>query len=431
MKKSNFTKFMLILAAMVVVYSCSRVEENVPLDGGQGVALTLSSSAVDGIVPLNQTVTFSVLGEDEQDYTSEASFFVNQEAISGAMYTFETSGSFEIYAAYEGVNSNTLSLNVLGDEQRTVIIDVQRAMRNQTVTFSVVDIEGTDVTDSSTLFVNGSEISGTTFSSATEGDFEVNATYQMDGMIETTSTKTFSVFIPKKYVVVEDYTGTWCGFCPSVAAAIEEVSALTPYISIVAIHETANSNPDPYHFDQIDILKDEYEVAGLPQARIDRSVFWFMPYFSSDVTDIAGQETNLSIGINSQISGATLSVDVDVIYENGSEAGDKLVVYLLEDGLVHPQTNYYNEDPTSPYFGAGDPIPNFVHNHTLRASLTQVLGDDISGSGAFEVYERNLTMEIPSDYDTNELSVVVMVVTSENTAKNSQHAKVGEQVLFK
>ena len=114
-----------------------------------------------------------------------------------------------------------------------------------------------------------------------------------DGVEVSTTPESFSVIIPKRKVVLEDYTGTWCGFCPSVAAAIEEASLQSDDLAIVAIHITANSNPDPMHFDDVEILRDAFEIDGLPQARIDRSQFWFAPYFISDALENAGSDSHL------------------------------------------------------------------------------------------------------------------------------------------
>lgn len=431
MKTKKKLKILLSFAIVALLFSCSRQEENVPLDGATAVeSLILSSDATNNVTSLNEVVTFTLIGSDDVDYTSEGVFTVNETPIDGNTYTFENLGTASIKASYGGTTSNTLNLNVISDDQRSLILDTNRAMNGQTITFTVVDQEGNDVTNSSTIFVNDTAINGTTYTNETEGDYTAYASYDDAGTTAQTAVQNFSVYIPKQKIVVEDYTGSWCGFCPRVTGAIEVLRTLEENISVVAIHETANSNPDPFDFEQIDILKNEFDAFGFPQARINRTIRWESPYAPEDVTSIAGQPTNLAIGISSAIANGTLTVNVDVIYANGAGAGDKLVVYLTESGLVHPQTNYLNEDPSSPYYEMGDPIPNFVHNEVLRKSLTNVLGDAISGAGAYEVYERTLTTDIPSDYNEGELEIVVMVVNSDNTALNSQHAKVNEVKLF-
>lgn len=431
MKPHYFSRLFAVLTILTVFISCSKKEENVPLQGGGDfTALVISSDSPDNVLVVDETVTFTVVGDDAVDYTNDAVFYVNQTEISGSSYVFNTAGSYDIYASHLGVTSNTLSFDVIDAAERTLLIDNKKALRNQTTTFTMVDADGNDVTSEATFFVNNTEISGNTYTSASAGNFDVYAEYGVSGTTQTTETKSFSVFIPLRKVVLEDYTGTWCGYCPSVAAAIVEAHAATEHISVVAIHETANSYPDPYHFPQVDLLQAEFGVTGLPAARINRTTTWSDPYDVSEVTAMAGEETDFAIAINSQLSGSTLSVEVKVIYENGSVPGDKLVLYLIENGLLHDQVNYYDNDPTSPFYMMGNPIPNFEHNEVLRLSLTDIFGDAIPATDAFDTYNASFSISIPSDYITQNLELVAMVVSDDNTARNSQHAAVNEEKEF-
>jgi thiol-disulfide isomerase/thioredoxin len=304
------------------------------------------------------------------------------------------------------------------------------SLRDQIIPFSVINSNGDDVTSIVTFYVDGQEIIGNTFSSPTIGDFEVYGKYTEGGVEITTNTVSFSVIIPKRKIVLEDYTGTWCGYCPSVSAAVEEAHSITNDIAVVAIHETANSNPDPMHFEEVQALQDEFGVTGLPAARINRTTVWASPFSTSDIPSIAGVDTDLAIGIVSKVSGNTLTVKVDLVYENGSVSGDKLVVYLTESGIIHSQTNYYNTDPTSPFYQLGNPIPNFVHNEALRKSLTHILGDNISATTALIEFSKTFTITLPAEYIVSNLSLVAMVVSEDNTARNAQFANVGEDKSY-
>lgn len=317
--------------------------------------------------------------------------------------------------------------------QGTITVDklVRKAsLRDQIIPFSVINDNGDDVTSLTTFYVDGQEISGSSFSSSDIGDFEVYGRYSENGVEITTNTESFSVIIPKRKVVLEDYTGTWCGYCPSVAGAIEDAHDVTGNIAVVALHETANSSPDPMHFDEVQAIQDQFGVSGLPAARINRTTVWADPYSTSDFTSMAGADTDLAIAMVSEISGSTLTVKVDVVYENGSVDGDKLVVYLLESGIIHNQTNYYNTDPTSPFYNLGNPIPNFVHNEVLRLSLSQILGDEISATAALTESSKTYSVTIPSNYITANLSLVAMVVSADNSARNAQIAHVSEDKAY-
>ena len=319
--------------------------------------------------------------------------------------------------------------------QETTEITVQNfvrpaSLRDQEIPFTVITQTGVDVTAQAQFYVDGEPIDGNVFSSSEVGDFEAYATYDLDGVLVTTTPESFSVIIPKRKVVLEDYTGTWCGFCPSVAAAIEEASLQSDDLAIVAIHITANSNPDPMHFDDVEILRDAFEIDGLPQARIDRSQFWFAPYFISDALENAGVNATSAVSFTSYLEGDQLITQVNVVSQTGINSGDKLVVYLLEDGILYDQENYYNEDPTSPYFGLGNPIPNFEHNHTLRKSLSAPLGDDIAQGAALEEYSVTYNTTIPADYVTENLTLIAMYVSADNLAYNAQVGAINSVVPY-
>lgn len=438
MRNQHYFKF-LLLFVFIAVAACSKKEDPIGA-GNENTSIVLSSDAGENaveVLAVDQLVTFKVTGNDGADYTSASKLYINDAEIEGASYTFSSIGEYSVKAIYQGVTSNLLSFQVLAENERALTIDVGRAMRNQTVTFGLLDSDGNNTASEATFFVNNTAISGFTYSSANEGTYGVYAEYMENGQTRTTAAKNFSVFIPKRKVVIEDYTGTWCGFCPALVVAIDNLSIKTEDIAVVAIHKTASSHPDPLDFLRIDDLQKEFGVGdGFPKAQINRTTPWVArsgPEFFIEDTGIlamAGFETNVSIAINSQLNGDQLTVETKVIYENGSQAGDKLVVYLLESGVEADQANYFNETPGHPFQGKGNPIENYIHNDGLRNSLSALFGDNIPETQPYQEYSKNYSFNVPSNYVGNNLSFVVMVVDSENNAKNAQVAHINENIGF-
>lgn len=429
----------LFLFAFISIVGCSKKED--PLGAPtESLSITLTSDAGTNeleVLTVDQLVNFTIIGNNGENYTSSAKIYVNDSEIQGSSYTFSNTGTFTVKAVYESAASNILNFEVIAETERALTIDVSRAMNNQTITFGLLDSDGNNTASEATFYVNGTAISGFTYSSPTEASYVVYAEYVINGETFTTPEKTFTVYIPKRNVVIEDYTGTWCGYCLKALVAIDSVLVLTEHVSVVAIHESSIGPPDPMDFAQIDDLQAEFDVPdSFPQTQLNRTVKWnatppsSLIYDYAAVTNIAGLETDVSIAISSQISGSTLSVDAKVIYKNGSEPGDKLVVYLLESGIIADQVNYFNSNPASPYFGMGNPIVNFVHNDALRNSLSNLFGDNIPETAAFEEHKKTYTFAIPSEYNANNLSFVVMVVKADNSSKNSQHAKLGETKIY-
>ncbi|MEH6765615.1 MAG: Omp28-related outer membrane protein [Aequorivita antarctica] len=430
----NYPYFkILFLFAFIAIVGCSKKED--PLGAPtESLSITLTSDAGTNeleVLSVDQLVNFTITGNDGENYTSSAKIYVNDSEVQSSSYTFSSTGSYTVKAVYGSTTSNILNFEVITETERVLTLDVVRAMNNQTITFGLLDIDGNNTAAEATFYVNGAAISGFTYSSPTEGIFEVYAEYLISGDLFTSAEKSFAVYIPKRNVVLEDYTGTWCGYCLKALIAVDSAKVLTNnHVSIVAIHKKSLGE-EPMHFPQVVDLQAEFDIPNsFPQTQLNRTVKWNDPYDYNAVTALAGVETDVSISINSQITGSTLSVDAKVIYRNGSEPGDKLVVYLLESGIIADQANYFNEIVGHPYYGAGNPIIDFVHNDAIRNSLSNLFGDNIPETPAYQEHKKTYTFTVPSDYNAENLSFVVMVVKADNSAKNSQHAELGETKLY-
>lgn len=434
MKNLSYLKI-LSLFVFIAIIGCSKKED--PLIAPvEDLSIFLTSNVGNNeleVVALDQMVTFTITGSDGEDYTTAAKLYVDGTEITGSTYTFNATGTYEVKAIYGDATSNILSFDVLADTERSLTISATRAMTDQTITFGLLDANGEDRASEATFYVNDAAISGFTFSSATEGSFEVFAEYEVENETYNTAIKNFSVYTPKRNVVIEDYTGTWCGYCLNAVVAIDAVKTMTEHVSVIAIHKKSGTTfPEPLHFPQISELQEEFNVDnGFPQTQLNRTDRWRgNPYDFTEVTNLAGAETDVSIGINSKITGSDLSVDVKVVYRNGSQQGDKLVVYLLESGVIADQVNYFDTVEGHPYQGYGNPIIDYVHNDGLRNSLSNLFGDNIPDTSAFEEYKKTYNFSVPSEYNAENLSFVVMVVKADNNAKNSQHAELGETKIF-
>ena len=105
----------------------------------------------------------------------------------------------------------------------------------------------------------------------------------------------------------------------------------------------------------------------------------------------------------------------------------KLVVYLIQNGLIADQANYLNFDDTSYFYEMGNPIENYIHNDVLVHSFTNILGDNFDNTQPYDDITKTFSLDISSSsiqiYDS---AIVAFVVDSENTTINSQSAVVSE-----
>ncbi|WMW77694.1 Omp28-related outer membrane protein [Flavobacterium sp. 20NA77.7] len=218
-----------------------------------------------------------------------------------------------------------------------------------------------------------------------------------------------------KNVLIEDFTGTWCGYCPRVAYGIEKVLEQNITAVPVAIHR----GNDPYNFAEGSTLESQINLTGYPTAMINRTLDWAYPEPNNtiQVKNQTGPNADLGIAMNSTVANGTINLDVKVKFD-ANMTGLKLVVYALENNLIYNQTNYTS------YYGGVSTIQNFEHDNVLRASLTNILGDAItSNTNDGDIYTRNFTVNVPSNVaNASNLSFVAFVIGTDNKAINVRAA---------
>jgi|TARA_B100000959_G_scaffold143071_1_gene150190 hypothetical protein len=292
-------------------------------------------------------------------------------------------------------------------------------LRNQEITFEVLDEDGNNITMDSNFIVDGVSIVGNQISYPEIGTHQVYAEYSIESTVYNSDTKTFNIVIPKTRVVLEDYTGTWCGYCPNVSYAIEEIRMITDDISVVAIHYGDEMTISP----GLDLIN-EFNISGYPTARINRTTDWSYPYASSPIESLIDTDNSIGISIDSQMEGTILTINLRVVSEEDL-SDHKVIAYLVENNLIYDQVNYYNNDENSYFFGMGNPIVDFVHNDVLRHSFTGALGNPMENpTPALNDTFFNYSLEIHSSYNPANLGIVVMIVNQNNTAINSQFSRI-------
>lgn len=310
-----------------------------------------------------------------------------------------------------------------GDTQITSITisttSALELLERQSATFQVRDNLNNGVTNAATIYVNDQVIESSSYTFLTPGSYSVRATLNalesnvivLDVVAASHTTK----------VLVEDYTGTWCGFCPRLAYNLEEAEALNPAVIGVGIH-----SGDVMETSYTSVLEAAYTVVAYPTGRVNRNIRWNESV--EQPLSYLEDKQPLGLAINSSISGSTVNAELKVHYDLGTSDQHKLVVYLLEDGVLYDQTNYLNDDPDSPWYQAGNPIPNFEHNNVLRDIYTNALGDIIPSSSTVtgNVYMRNFSVTVPSSIQNiNNLELVAFVIGANGRVINTQHAALG------
>ena len=437
MKIKSLTEVFLFVAVAFLA-SCSSSSDG-PSDGDGGgnngpTSITVNASSF--FIDFGNSVTFNVTTNQGDNVTPDATIRVNGTPISGNTYTASATGTYTVDASYNSLTSSSITVQVLAVVE-SIAINVNNTSINlgDRIDFTVLatDTQGNevDVTEVANVFINDSENeTGGSYIPGEEGTYNGYASY--DGF----TTETLSVTVADAQItpatfnrrsLVEDYTGDWCGYCTRVAVAIEMVNEASDDVVIVATHVFNN---DPFE-NQFGVqMANNAGVTGLPTAIINRQEDWEFPETNNidQVTSLAEGTLGTGIAINSAVKSNNLSFMVSVGFGE-TVNGAKLVVYLLENGLVADQTNYYPQ-----YYGGQDPVQGFIHDHVLRHSFTNVLGDIIPSSEtvANNTYRMKMDYTIPAGTvaNTNNLEIVAMLVGTNNQIINVNMASANSFAQF-
>ncbi len=431
MKLSINPQLFLLFVSMLFV-ACSSDDSK---EGISSISITAEQSTIE----FGQSLTFTVKGDNGQDVTSESTILVNDDAIEGNTFQPPVVGTYSVKAQYGDLTSETISIEVVKGEGTTTTITISAQSNvvaiNDDFIFTVVDNTGKDITDESTIYVDDTALTDNIFTTTTAGSIEAYAVYDKDGETYTSETKIFDVKFTKR-ILIEDFTGTWCGYCPRVMYALENLANQTEDMVMIGIHRFQKSNPSAYGYDpytyNASVLENQVGLSGYPFAMLDRDASWKYPEPSnlSQAYQYIGSNADVGIKMTSNLNGGNLDLDVDIKFLKDFTAENlKLVVYVLEDGIIHDQVNYTS------YFGGVSIIKNYEHNHVLRASLTgaNLLGEAIpsADTGEGQVYSLNFDDTIPSNVsNSSNISFAVFVLDGNGIVLNARDSKLGDTQVF-
>lgn len=227
-------------------------------------------------------------------------------------------------------------------------------------------------------------------------------------------------------VLLEKFTGAWCGYCADGAVVMDEIIEDFPDdVIAVAIHDG-----DEMEFD--DSLRLAFSINSFPSAIVNRKKFSTGTYeytaedmgrgkwygrVSAERNAYSPASLDITHGYDPQSRMVTAIVDVE--YSDYSAGDNRIVLMLVEDSLIGSgsgwdQANNYSGQVGHPYYGYGSPIPNFVHRHVLREYIDS---DPFGTPGIvpkFMAPNATVTQQfefaLSSDYDSDQIYLVAALV---------------------
>ena len=231
--------------------------------------------------------------------------------------------------------------------------------------------------------------------------------------------KTFNNGFSRQMRLVEQFTSTYCRYCPLGTAALAALRDLRGDIAWVGVHQNM-SGTDVFRTAQCDSICNLQLVDGYPEGSFDRTVglnseepnqVWTVisyndanygaQMFSRFLDQIAESPSWATVNVNSTFDAdtrkAVVTIDGELVpnYEDYMGSDSRLTVYITEDGLVAPQ------------YDDGTWINDYVHNGVLRKALVSVKGVALNKNG--NSYKNEFTVDIPNNWVAENLNIVAFI----------------------
>jgi len=225
--------------------------------------------------------------------------------------------------------------------------------------------------------------------------------------------KLVSTEVEKKNVVLEEFTGINCTFCPDGHRIANAMVAEDPdNVVVVNIHAGSFAVPGPgqpdFRTSFGEALDDEIGVSGYPSGAVNRSPFnnsldINRGMWATAADLIKTQTSPVNLGVSSEFDASTreLKVNVELYYtDNSPESSNFIQVAFLENGFLGFQID------------AGVEVSNYEHNKILRHLITGQWGDEVNETTTESFVEREYTWIVPAEYDINDCDIVAYVTES-------------------
>lgn len=206
-------------------------------------------------------------------------------------------------------------------------------------------------------------------------------------------------------VVIEEFTGVNCGFCPDGHRIVREYQEANPG-RVFAINIHQGGYAALYTTQWGNALNNQTGMAGsYPSGTINRHVFsggvtgLSRADFASCGNQIKEMPSFVNVAAQASIDAATrtLTVNVEVYYTGDAETGSNyLNVALLQDSVIGPQSGGSNFNPTQVTADG-----QYIHMHMLRDLLTGQWGEELTVEGSAVIpqgtlFQKTYTYTIPA-----------------------------------
>lgn len=231
----------------------------------------------------------------------------------------------------------------------------------------------------------------------------------------------------KKKVVLEEYTGKTCTYCPDGHKIAAGIKAADPEnVFLINIHTGGYASGTPnYRTAFGSALAGQFGITSFPSGTVNRVEESNRGEWAAKGATIKTQDAFVNVACDASIDLNTrlLTVNVEAFYtDTPTTASNFLNVVFTQDGVKGPQVG-----ASSFYPEMIDANGDYTHNHMLRHMLTGQWGDEITNIGKDSLITRTYTYTLPAtigdvDVDMAKLHVVAFMAESHKDIINGSGA---------
>ena len=222
----------------------------------------------------------------------------------------------------------------------------------------------------------------------------------------------------KRNVIIEEYTGIYCGYCPDGHRIANELAAkYQDRLFVLNIHTGGYANDASIDFRTEDGNIIGAKVNSFPTGNVNRLAnkavgrdTWSL-YVEQQVEQMAECNVAGQVVIDKDARKATVTVEVYYTANSVSETNYLNVVMLQDNIIAYQNGSYLNPDQV-----VGG---QYRHMHAFRDAITPTWGEDIApttaGTFITKTYEYDIPAKIGSfDVDIDDIEFVAFVTETKN-----------------
>jgi len=264
-----------------------------------------------------------------------------------------------------------------------------------------------------------------------------------DNPFDDTNSIQINAIIPAagKLVIGEEATGTWCGWCPRGAVALNWMDHdYEGYWQGIAVH-----NGDPMTDADYDNGLYSFHGGSYPSGVVDRTNNIDPGDFKQDFLQRIVLDPNGIITNGAELIGDTLKVNLTVNFQNSVSGNYKLACVLVEDSVTGTTPQYYQSNS---YSGGGagplidvdgsdwankpSPVPasQMVYRHVARGIAPNFNGSPLANTSYNSGDTETLCFEFVLDasWDLSQIHIVGMLIDNGNMIDNASTSTINDAI---